>query len=138
MPPNRKRTKKPKSTMMGFRVDDDVRSKIETHAAMAGKTPTDWCRDVVLARVGEGISLTANEELLLSEIIRFGNVMATFLHHVVTTGKMTSTVAQQLLDALNEERREIAKRYLAELAEANTLAHSPATLALESELTKRK
>lgn len=122
--------------MMGFRVDDDFRSKIETNAQMAGKTPTDWCRDVVLARVSEGVSLTANEELLFSEVIRYGNVLATFLHQFATTRSMNPTVAERLIEALKEDRGKIVKRYFTRLSEAKALAHSPATEALERELNQ--
>ena len=71
--------KKKKSRLIGFRVDDDAFDEIENHAILSGKNPNDWCREEILARLQGGSTLTANEELIHSDVVRYGNVLATFI-----------------------------------------------------------
>jgi len=61
-------SKKNKTQLIGFRVDEDAFSEIENRAILAGKTTNDWCRDELIARLGDGVTLTANEELIHSEM----------------------------------------------------------------------
>jgi hypothetical protein len=107
--------KKNKTRLIGFRVDADVFSEIENRAILAGKTPNDWCRDELLARLGDGTMLTANEELIYSEIIRFGNVLATFLH-LSANNQLTPETSQKLVTAVNADGKKLAKQYFSMLA----------------------
>ena len=102
--------KKNKTQLIGFRVDDDAFSEIENRAILAGKTTNDWCRDELLARLGEGTMLTANEELIHSEVIRFGNVLATFLQSLAKN-ELTPETSKKLLTVLNIDGRKLAKQY---------------------------
>lgn len=107
--------KKNKTHLIGFRVDDDAWSEIESRALLAGKTTNDWCRDELLARLGEGVPLTANEELIHSEVIRYGRVLATFLHQIASTKKLSPETAAQLLETLEQDGKQISKQYFARL-----------------------
>lgn len=95
-------------------MDEDAFSQIENCAILAGKTPNDWCRDELLARLSDGTTLTANEELIHSEILRFGNVLATFLH-LLANGQLTPETSQRLLNALNLDGKSLAKQYFTRL-----------------------
>lgn len=106
--------KKNKTQLIGFRVDDDAFSEIENRAILAGKTPNDWCRDELLSRLGDGTMLTANEELIYSEIIRFGNVLATFLN-LLANDDLTPETSKKLKTALNYDGRQLAKQYFSTL-----------------------
>lgn len=107
--------KKNKTQLIGFRVDEDAFSEIENRAILAGKTTNDWCRDELLARLGDGTMLTANEELIHSEIVRFGNVLATFLH-LFANNQLTPETSQKLLTALNFDGKKLANQYFSILA----------------------
>jgi hypothetical protein len=110
-----KSTKKNKTHLIGFRVDEDSFNEVENRALLAGKNPNDWCRDELLARLADGSPLTANEELIHADIVRYGNVLATFLH-LVANKQLTPQASQQLLDTLQIERKQIAKKYFSGLA----------------------
>ena len=103
--------KKRKSKQITFRIDMDVLGEIEARAILAGKDINGWCRDEIIARIRGGITFTANEELIHAEIVSYGQVLATFLHHIAVNRTLTPEVSQQLLDALNKGRKEIAKEY---------------------------
>lgn len=107
---NGRADKKNKTQLIGFRVDEDAFSEIENRAILAGKTPNDWCRDELLARLGDGTMLTANEELIHSEVIRFGNALATFLH-LLANDELTPETSKKLLTAVNADGKKLAKQY---------------------------
>jgi hypothetical protein len=107
--------KKNKTRLIGFRVNEDTFSEIENRAILAGKTPNDWCRDELLARLGDGVTLTANEELIHSEVFRFGNVLAQFLY-LLANNQLTPETSQQLLTTVNLDGKKLAKRYFSGLA----------------------
>lgn len=114
MPLDGQPAKKNKDHLIGFRVDKDAFSEIENRAALAGKTPNDWCRDELLARLGDGHMLTANEELIHTEIIRFGNVLAIFLQ-ALANNQLTPETGQKLLTAVNADGKVLAKQYFSRL-----------------------
>lgn len=107
---NGRADKKNKTRLIGFRVDEDAFREIENRAILAGKTPNDWCRDELLARLGDGTMLTANEELIHSEVIRFGNVLATFLH-LLANDELTPETSKKLKNALNFDGKKLAEQY---------------------------
>lgn len=108
---------KKKSKLIAFRVDDDASNEIESRALLAGKNPNDWCRDEILTRLHDGSTLTANEQLIHADIVRYGNVLATFLH-LLANKQLTPEASQQLLNHLQTDRKEIAKKYFLNLAKA--------------------
>jgi hypothetical protein len=112
---NGKPTKKNKAHLIGFRVDEDAFNEVESRALLAGKNPNDWCRDELLARLADGSPLTANEELIHADIVRYGNVLATFLH-LIANKQLTPDASKQLLDTLQLDRKEVAKKYFSSLA----------------------
>ncbi len=114
---NNKPAKKNKAHLIGFRVDEDAFGKVAGRALLAGTNPNDWCRDELLARLADGSPLTANEQLIHADIVRYGNVLATFLH-LLANKQLTPESSQQLLDALQIEHKEIAKRYFSNFAKA--------------------
>jgi len=111
---NDKPAKKNKAHLIGFRVDEDAFNEIENRARLAGKNPNDWCRDELLARLADGSPLTANEELIHADIVRYGNVLTTFLH-LLANKQLNPESSQQLLDSLQIERKVIAKKYFSNL-----------------------
>ncbi len=114
---NSKPAKKNKSHLIGFRVDEDAFGEVAGRALLAGKSANDWCRDELLARLADGSPLTANEELIHSEIIRYGTILGNFIH-LIANGKLTPQACQQLLDAARVKRKEIAKEYFSNLYKA--------------------
>jgi hypothetical protein len=115
MPQDDQPAKKNKTHMIGFRVDEDVFNEIDTRAILAGKSSNDWCRDELLVRLSDDTTLTANEELIHADVVRFGNVLATFLH-LLANNKLTPESSQKLLDALNIDGKTLAKMYYSRLA----------------------
>jgi hypothetical protein len=114
MSQNSQTSKKNKTQLIGFRVDEDAFSEIENRAILAGKTANDWCRDELLARLGDGHMLTANEELIHTEIIRFGNVLAVFLQ-ALANNQLTPETSQKLLTAVKSDGKILAKQYFSML-----------------------
>lgn len=110
MPQNKKPAKKNKSNMIGFRVDEDVWSETESRALLAGKTRNDWCRDELLARLAEGTSLTANEELIHQEIVIFGSAMAHYFD-LVATKQLTAQTNEELKTWMVGERKALYQEY---------------------------
>jgi hypothetical protein len=108
--------KKNKTQLIAFRVDDDAFSEIENRAILAGKTTNDWCRDELLARLGEGPMLTANEELIYAEVVRFGNVLTAFLN-ALAKNELTPEISKKLLTILNMDGRKLAKHYFSRITE---------------------
>jgi hypothetical protein len=99
-----------------YRVNESAFNKIENGAALSGKTCNDWCRDELLARLGEGIPLTANEQLLHQEIIRFGRAMLTYFD-LQANGILTPENSQKIKELINSDYQEMAKMYFASLNE---------------------
>jgi len=115
MSENGQTAKKNKTQLIGFRVDEDAFSEIENRAILAGKTPNDWCRDELLARLGDGIMLTANEELIYSEIIRCGSVLATFLN-LLAQGQLNQEAGKKLFATFGVNGMKLGREYFSHLA----------------------
>jgi hypothetical protein len=114
MPQDDQPAKKNKGNVVAFRVDEDSFNEIENRAALAGTTANDWCRDELLARLAEVVPLTANEELIHAEIIRYGNVLVTFLS-MLAKDELTPENAGKLLGYLNLDRKKISTQYFARI-----------------------
>lgn len=114
MPSGARPPKKNKDHLIGFRVDDDTLNEIENRAALAGKTPNDWCRGELLARLAEGVPLTANEELIHAEIIRYGNLLVKFVSACMKN-EFTPESANQALAYLHQDRRQLSRQYFARI-----------------------
>jgi hypothetical protein len=112
MPLDGRPAKKNKDRLIGFRVDEDAFNEIENRAALAGKSPNDWCRDELLARLAEVVPLTANEELIHGEIIKYGGVLMGFVMAVMK-GELNPEKANELLAFAHRDRKLIAKNYFA-------------------------
>ena len=59
-----------KTRFISFRISEEQLIEIETAALNVGAKPRDWCRTVVLERVGHQPSLTAGERLLFEQFVR--------------------------------------------------------------------
>jgi hypothetical protein len=116
MPQDNKPAKKNKGHVVAFRVDEDAYNEIESRALLAGKTSNDWCRDELLARLADGIPLTANEELIHQEVIVFGSVMA-YYFDLIATKKLTPENSKELKQWIIGERKEAYKDYFAKRRE---------------------
>lgn len=112
MPQQDKPAKKNKIHMIGYRVDEDAYSEIENRALLAGKSPNDWCRDELLAKLMDGNPLTANEQLLHEEIIVFGSLMAHYFD-LIATHQLTPEINEQLKEFLTRERKQTYQDYFA-------------------------
>jgi hypothetical protein len=110
MPLDSRPAKKNKDRLIGFRVDEDAVNEIENRAALAGKSPNDWCRDELLARLAEVVPLTANEELIHSEVIRYGGILVNFINAVMKQ-ELTPEKANQLVAYAHQNRKHITKYY---------------------------
>lgn len=112
MPERNKPAKKNKTHMIGFRVDDDAFSEIETRAALAGKTTNDWCRDELLARLNNPAMLTANEELIHSEVVLFGVLMTHFFDSLAKND-LTPQKSKELVERFKKDRMAQYQNYFA-------------------------
>jgi hypothetical protein len=59
-----------KSKYISFRVTGEQLIEIEMAAVDAGVEAREWCRDVVLAKLGSDDVLTPNESLLFQNLVR--------------------------------------------------------------------
>lgn len=59
-----------KSKHISFRVTEQQLIEIEMAALDAGLRAREWCRDVVLERLGADTALTPNERLLFQNLVR--------------------------------------------------------------------
>jgi hypothetical protein len=64
----------------------------------------------LLARLAEGVPLTANEELIHGEVIRYGGLLVSFITAVMKQ-ELTPERGNQLLAFAHKERKEITKNY---------------------------
>jgi len=97
-----------KTRFISFRISEEQLIEIETAATNAGAKPRDWCRTVVLERVGHQPSLTAGERLLFEQFVR--------AQYLVTQG--FQLLAEDNLTAAEWKRfRAIATEQTSELAE---------------------
>lgn len=103
-----------KTRFISFRISEEQLIKIETAAMNAGAKPRDWCRTVVLERVGHQPSLTAGERLLFEQFVR--------AQYLVTQG--FQLLAEDNLTAAEWKRfRAIATEQTSELAEKALAMH---------------
>jgi hypothetical protein len=114
---NNKPAKKNKAHLIGFRVDENTFKGVENRALLAGKNANDWCRDELLARLADGSPLTANETLIHSDVVRFGNILGNFLH-LIANKQLTPQACQQMLDAAYVEHKVVAKEYFSTIVKA--------------------
>jgi hypothetical protein len=103
---------KKKTHLIGFRVDENVFNEVETCAVLAGKTTNDWCRDELLARLSDDTPLTANEEMIHGQILRFGR-MTFKVFDLLANDQFTKENWQQVVATHNTEQKEIAQKYFA-------------------------
>jgi hypothetical protein len=59
-----------KTKYISFRVTEEQLIEIETAATHVGSKTRDWCRSVVLERVGHRPSLTMGERLHFEQFVR--------------------------------------------------------------------
>jgi len=59
-----------KSKYISFRVTEEQLIEIEMAAVDAGVKPREWCRAVVLEKLGSQTTLTQNERLLFQNLVR--------------------------------------------------------------------
>jgi len=105
---------KKKAHLIAFRVDENVFNEVETRAVLAGKTTNDWCRDELLARLSDDTPLTANEEMIHSQILRFGK-MTFKVFDLLVNDKFTKENWQQVVATYNGDQKELAQKYFASL-----------------------
>jgi hypothetical protein len=105
---------KKKAHLIAFRVDENVFNEVETRAILAGKTTNDWCRDELLARLSDDTPLTANEEMIHGQIIRFGQ-MTFRVFDLLVNEKFTKENWQQVKATVNADQKEIAQKYFASI-----------------------
>jgi gamma-glutamylcyclotransferase (GGCT)/AIG2-like uncharacterized protein YtfP len=105
---------KKKAHLIAFRVDENIFNEVETRAVLAGKTTNDWCRDELLARLSDDTPLTANEEMIHGQIIRFGQ-MTFKVFDLLVNEKFTKENWQQVKATVNADQKEIAQKYFASI-----------------------
>lgn len=104
-----------KSQYISFRVTEEQLNKIESAATDAGAKARDWCREIVLEKVGQERLMTKSERFLFEHFVR--------AQYLVTQGF-------QLLadDNLNTEEwkkfRAIANERTSEIADAALAMHT--------------
>jgi hypothetical protein len=101
-----------KSKYISFRVTEEQLKKLERAAADAGAKARDWCREVVLERVGHERPMTKGERFLFEQFAR-ELYLVTHGFQLLAEDNLTSDEWKKIRAIANERTSEIADVALA-------------------------
>jgi hypothetical protein len=101
-----------KTRFISFRISEEQLIEIETAAMNAGAKPRDWCRSVVLERVGHRPSLTMGERLLFEQFVR-AQYLVTQGFQLLADDNLTADEWKRFRAIANEQASELAEKALA-------------------------
>ena len=112
-----------KSKYISFRVTEEQLIEIEMAALDAGIKAREWCRDVVLERLGSDTALTPNERLLFQNLIRV-QFLVTHGFQLLADHSLTSEGWKNLRANAKNRASEIANSVLESYAEKRRVRRS--------------
>jgi len=101
-----------KSQYISFRVTEEQLKKIESAATDAGAKARDWCREIVLERVGQERSMTKGERFLFEQFAR-AQYLVTQGFQLLADDNLTTEQWKKFRAIANERTSEIADAALA-------------------------
>ena len=101
-----------KTRFISFRVTEEQLIEIETAATHVGYKTRDWCRSVVLERVGHRPSLTMGERLLFEQFVR-AQYLVTQGFQLLADDNLTADEWKRFRAIANEQSSELAEKALA-------------------------
>jgi hypothetical protein len=101
-----------KSQYISFRVTAEQLDKIEGAAMDAGAKPRDWCRDVVLEKLGDEHPMTKGERFLFEQFAR-AQYLVTHGFQLLADDNLTSEQWKKIRAIANTRASEIADTALA-------------------------
>jgi hypothetical protein len=107
-----------KTKYISFRVTEEQLIEIETAAINAGAKPRDWCRRIVLERLGHRPSLTIGERLLFEQFVR-AQYLVTQGFQLLADDNLTTDEWKRFRAIANEQTSELAEKALATFARSN-------------------
>ena len=107
-----------KTKYISFRVTEEQLIEIETAATHVGSKARDWCRSVVLERVGHRPSLTMGERLLFEQFVR-AQYLVTQGFQLLADDNLTADEWKRFRAIANEQTSELAEKALAMHARRN-------------------
>jgi hypothetical protein len=107
-----------KTKYISFRVTEEQLIEIETAATHVGSKTRDWCRSVVLERVGHRPSLTMGERLLFEQFVR-AQYLVTQGFQLLADDNLTADEWKRFRAIANEQTAELAEKALAMHARRN-------------------
>jgi hypothetical protein len=107
-----------KSQYISFRVTEEQLDKIESAATDAGAKARDWCREIVLERVGQERLLTKGERFLFEQFAR-AQYLVTQGFQLLADDKLTGEEWMKFRRFADQRTPEIAERALENHAKRN-------------------
>lgn len=107
-----------KTKYISFRVTEEQLIEIETAAMHVGCKTRDWCRSIVLERVGHRPSLTMGERLLFEQFVR-AQYLVTQGFQLLADDNLTADQWKRFRAIANEQTSELAEKALAMHARRN-------------------
>jgi hypothetical protein len=107
-----------KTRFISFRVTEEQLIEIETAATNAGVKTRDWCRKVVLERLGHRPSLTTGERLLFEQFVR-AQYLVTQGFQLLADDNLTAAEWKRFRAIASDQTSELAETALAMYARRN-------------------
>ena len=107
-----------KTRFISFRISEEQLIEIETAAMNSGAKARDWCRTVVLERVGHQPSLTVGERLLFEQFVR-SQYLVTQGFQLLAEDNLTAAEWKRFRAIATEQSSELAATALATYARRN-------------------
>ena len=107
-----------KTRFISFRISEEQLIEIETAAMNVGVKPRDWCRTVVLERVGHQPPLTVGERLLFEQFVR-AQYLVTQGFQLLAEDNLTAAEWKRFRAIATEQTSELAETVLAMYARRN-------------------
>src|SRR5689334_1675770 len=101
-----------KTKYISFRVTEEQLIEIETAATNAGAKSRDWCRRIVLERLGQQPSLTVGERLLFEQFVR-AQYLVTQGFQLLADDNLTAAEWKRFRAIATEQSSELAQTALA-------------------------
>ena len=107
-----------KSQYISFRVTEEQLKTIESAATDAGAKARDWCREIVLEKVGQEWSMTKGERFLFEQFVR-AQYLVTQGFQLLAENNLTAEEWKKFRAFATERTSEIADRALSIHAKRN-------------------
>lgn len=102
-----------KTVVVAFRVKREQFERLEKAAGASGAGVNDWCREVVLERVGYEHQMTKNERLLYEELSRVRFLVGHGFRLLLEGEEGTAQAWEEARSTANHKAAEIADQLLA-------------------------